>query len=165
MVDERTDQYPPTTPMPSLTSFIARHRVTAALAVAAAAYSWWYAGLPGRTSVRAAAVAGPLAIGGGVAVWSWITRGRPPHSIHARARWRWTAVAALLVMWELHELFGGPRVDYPTVTSIVTGMATWRTARAVAFLSWLAIGYRLIEREPRPTPVPVPVRVGPVRER
>jgi len=144
--------------MPSLTAFVARHRWTAPLAALAGAYSWWYAGLPLQTNIRAGAVAGPLVLGGAVVVWSWLTRVRPPHAIHRRARRRWTVVAALLVMWELHELFGGPRVDYPTVTSIVTGLASWRTVRAFAFLSWLAIGYRLIERGER-RPVPVPVRI------
>jgi hypothetical protein len=58
----------------------------------------------------------------------------------------WSVLAALLIGWELRELTGSPRVDYPTVTSIVGNVTSFRPVYALAFLAWLVLGYRLIER-------------------
>ena len=58
----------------------------------------------------------------------------------------WSILAAVLIAWELRELTGSPRVDYPTVTSIVGMVTSVRPLWALAFLTWLVLGYRLIER-------------------
>ena len=58
----------------------------------------------------------------------------------------WSVLAALLIAWELRELTGSPRVDYPTVTSIVATVTSFRPVYALAFLAWLVLGYKLIER-------------------
>jgi hypothetical protein len=59
----------------------------------------------------------------------------------------WSVLAALLIAWELRELTGSPRVDYPTVTSLVGTITSFRPVYALAFLAWLVVGYRLIERQ------------------
>jgi hypothetical protein len=124
--------------------------------VAAAAYSWFASGIDVRR-FSPAAVALPVVIAAVAAFRSWMHHDRSRVTgpsgtkrrfggLHGRAVLLWSFLAAVLIAWELRELTSSPRVDYPTVTSIV-GMATSvRPVWALAFLTWLVLGYRLIER-------------------
>ena len=59
----------------------------------------------------------------------------------------WSVLATLLDRMEIRELTGSPRVDLPTVTSLVGTITSFRPVYALAFLAWLVVGYRLIERQ------------------
>lgn len=85
----------------------------------------------------------------GLAGWSALRRpARPPV---AAPSWRriapWVAVVAAGTVWELIALLRSPRVDYPTISSIVSPLAgsQW-WFRFVGYLLWLAAGAALVRR-------------------
>ncbi len=123
---------------------------------AAAGYSWLASDVD-LTRFAPVIVAVPMVAGAVAAFRSWIHHDRRRASsdtherrrfggLHLRAVAAWSALAALLIGWELRELTASPRVDYPTVTSMVGAVTSFRPVYALAFLAWLVVGYRLIER-------------------
>lgn len=59
----------------------------------------------------------------------------------------WLVVIALLVAVELVNYFhGGPRADYPTVSSALNTLFANRAAKATGFFAWLVIGWFLARR-------------------
>jgi hypothetical protein len=123
----------------------------------AAAYSWLASDVD-LTAFAPLVVGVPMVIAAVAAFRSWVHHDRirassPGHvrrrfgGLHLRAVVMWSVLAALLIAWELRELTGSPRVDYPTVTSIVATATSFRPVYALAFLAWLVVGYRLIERK------------------
>jgi hypothetical protein len=112
--------------------------------VAAVLVYGWVAGV--RTFTQPAAVLTGIPIVA-VAV-TLLARRRRARPTAARPDGRWLTAWSGLVLatagWELHELMGSPRHDYPTISSM--GDAALRTARpvhALVFIVWLAVGYRL----------------------
>jgi uncharacterized membrane protein HdeD (DUF308 family) len=133
-----------------------RRLILAGLLAVAAGYSWFASDLD--VSGFAPLVVGVPMLLGAVAVFrSWIRHDRtrtvaPARhrrrfgGLHHRAVLAWSVLAALLIGWELRELTGSPRVDYPTVTSIVSAVTSFQPVYALAFLAWLVVGYKLILR-------------------
>src|SRR4051794_10930351 len=146
-------------PPPSPSRARPRHRrrlVAGALLAAAAGYSWFASDLD-LAQFTPFVVGVPMVAGAAAALRSWIHHDRrravsPSQDrrrfggLHHRAVLAWSVLAASLVAWELRELTGTPRVDYPTVTSLVATVTSFRPVYALAFLAWLVVGYRLIER-------------------
>lgn len=130
--------------------------ILSGLLAVAAGYSWLASELD--VSHFAPLVVGvPMVAGAVIALRSWVHHDRKQAAAHTHHRRRfgglshravlaWSVLAALLVAWELRELTGSPRVDYPTVTSIVAIVTSFRPVYALAFLAWLVLGYKLIER-------------------
>jgi hypothetical protein len=135
-----------------------------------ALYSWPASGL--RTFTRPAEVATAIpiaAVAMTMAVWH---RGRyPKHPAEQPRRWllAWGALLVVLIVWELYELMGTPRYDYPTLSSIVDGMfRRSRLFHAAMFAGWLGLGWRFVhpvrhperatESIPEHIPEPLPER-------
>src|SRR4051812_43882590 len=123
---------------------------------AGAGYSWLLSNID-VTRFVAVAVALPMVAAAIAAFRSWMHHDRvqaasPPDvrrrfgGLHHRAVLAWSVLAALLIAWELRELTGSPRVDYPTVTSMVGTVTSFRPFHALAFLAWLVRGSGLIGR-------------------
>lgn len=98
------------------------------------------------------AVAVPIAVAAFFAIRSWRRHDRSAArpgarraTVHRSSILRWGALAAILIVWEGHELLSAPRASYPTVSSLVAAASTLRPIHALAFLLWLLIGYRLVE--------------------
>jgi len=133
-----------------------RRGLYAAALLGASAYSGLASGLD-LTRFRPLLVGLPMVAAAVLALRSWVHHDRvrktaAAHSqprfggLHHRAIVRWSFLASLLIAWEVHELTNSPRVSYPTVTSIVGTVTSFRPVYALAFLAWLVLGYRLIER-------------------
>jgi hypothetical protein len=133
-----------------------RGLILGGLLAVAAGYSWFASDLD-LSRFAPLLVGVPMVAGAVVALRSWIhhdrrrAAARSHHrrrfgGLHHRAVLAWSVLAALLIAWELRELTGSPRVDYPTVTSIITTVTSFRPVNALAFLAWLVVGYKLIER-------------------
>jgi hypothetical protein len=148
---------PELAPVPTTTQSRSRRRVWFAFGSlsAAAAYSWFVSDVD-FSAFKPVAVAVPVICAAVIAFRSWVHHDRKQHhaglprprfgGIHHRAVIAWSALAALLIAWELRELTASPRGDYPTVTSLVGTVTSYRPVNALAFLAWLFLGYRLIER-------------------
>jgi hypothetical protein len=129
--------------------------VVAALLAVAAGYSWLASDLD-VSRFMPVVVGVPMLAAAIAAFRSWVHHDRKRATtsyerhrfggLHRRSVLTWSVLAALLIGWELRELTGSPRVDYPTVTSIVGNVTSFRPVYALAFLAWLVLGYRLIER-------------------
>jgi len=146
----------PAAPLPAVSTSPSRHRrrvILAALLVVGAGYSWFASDLD-LSHFAPLLVGVPMVFAAVAALRSWIhhDRRRPATrrrfgGLHHRAVLLWSVLAALLIAWEVRELTGSPRVDYPTVTSLVASVTSFRPVYALAFLAWLVVGYRLIERQ------------------
>jgi hypothetical protein len=153
---EPTAAAPAAAPRSRLWSKRRRRLVVGALLAVAAGYSWLASDLD--VSHFAPLVVGvPMVLGATAALRSWVRHDRRRAAsptkerhrfggLHHRAVGAWSVLAALLIAWELRELTGSPRVDYPTVTSLVGTVTSFRPVYALAFLAWLVLGYKLIER-------------------
>jgi hypothetical protein len=117
--------------------------VTAA-AAAAGAIAWWTAGLrpftwPALLVVGAAGV-------GTIVVGTRTRRPLQPGTNHVKGAAIWGIACALLVGWELAAYLQHPRADHPTLSALVEPVIDWRPTRALAFLSWVALGVDLSRR-------------------
>ena len=83
----------------------------------------------------------------GLAAWRW----RAP-SLDGRAAalhepagrwWPWAVLGVLVLALELTTYALGPRVDYPTVSSLYDSAARVRPAKGLLFSAWLALGAAL----------------------
>jgi hypothetical protein len=111
---------------------------------AAAAYAWWTAGLRPFTwpALMAVGVAGVATIVVG-------NRRRRPSERRAHdagGALIWGLIIALLIGWELAAYFQQPRSQHPTLSALADGVIDWRPARALAFLTWIALGADLSRR-------------------
>ena len=111
---------------------------------AAGFYAWWTAGLrpftwPALMAVGVAGV-GTIVLGA--------RRRRPPErrALNANGVLIWGIVCALLVGWELAAYFQHPRADHPTLSALADRVIDWRPARALAFITWIALGADLSRR-------------------
>src|SRR6476661_5521342 len=148
---------PEPSPAPARPSRRRRRLVVGSLLAVAAGYSWFASDLD-ISHFAPLLVGVPMVFAAVAALRSWIHHDRRRASarsasrrrfggLHHRAVLLWSVLAALLIAWELRELTGSPRVDYPTVTSLVASVTSFRPFYALAFLAWLVVGYRLIERQ------------------
>jgi hypothetical protein len=77
------------------------------------------------------------------------TRRRRPlerRALNANGVLIWAIVCGLLVGWELVAYFQHPRADHPTLSALAERVIDWRPARAVAFITWIALGADLSRR-------------------
>ena len=58
--------------------------------------------------------------------------------------WAWALWCAAVAGWELFWLFGSPRTDHPTISSLVNALIATHPARAAAVLLWLAAGWWVV---------------------
>ncbi len=126
---------------PSWPSSFGGRRAYSAVALVVGAYAWWVAGLEHFTTSTLVAVvaAGALAVGAG-----WLRRrlGSP------RAKTRvplgsWPVLLGALLVWELLAFSLSPRSTHPTLSSIADAALRPRPIEALAFVAWLALGWRL----------------------
>ena len=117
-----------------------------ALVVAAVVWSWFASGV--RTFTHPAEVLTYLPI---LVVLALTLRPRAAPSgdrYEPRPTWRsvvpWIAAVALLVGWELSELFSQPRQAHPTLSSITNTLLSTHPSRFLGFLGWLALGWLMV---------------------
>lgn len=131
-----------------------RRAWTVAALVAAAVYAGIGSGARAFTVPADAAVSVPSAV---FACAILMERLRPeagpwrrlerPSPTHGGAALPWVAVILLLVCVELASYFhGGPRADYPTVSSGLNALFDYRAAKAAAWFGWLVVGWYLARR-------------------
>jgi hypothetical protein len=110
----------------------------------AAGLSAWGALTDPFTASADAVTAVAIALGGALAAWRWraTTTGGPVPRVPAPARrwWPWVAIAAAIVGFELATFLLGPRVDYPTLSSLYDSAARVRPVKGAFFAAWLALG-------------------------
>ncbi len=113
---------------------------------AAVCWSWLASGV--RTFTHPAEVLTYLPI---LAVLALTLRPRAaPSGMRSEPRptWRsvmpWVAAVALLVGWELSELFSQPRQAHPTLSSITNTLLSTHPSRFLGFLGWLALGWLMV---------------------
>jgi hypothetical protein len=130
--------------------------VTVVLIVVGLGYAWVASGVRTFTHPAEALTGLPIiAVAVGITVARRARGGRRLASdLPARRLAGWFALAVVLFLWEMRELFASPRHDYPTMSSI--GDAVLRNSRlthALAFALWLAAGAFLV-RSARPVRAP-----------
>ena len=77
--------------------------------------------------------------------WRRLDRARPEGGNGTAVPW--LVVIAVLVGVELASYFhGGPRADYPTLSSMMDALFRHRAAKAAAWLAWLGTGWYLVRR-------------------
>jgi hypothetical protein len=136
---------------------------TAAAWAALLAWAWWATGVRPFTWPARVALALPSLVVLGAAFRR--RGGRPPLRVWL-AGWRrllgappprrppgllagavvWGALVAAIGAWELAALFGQPRPDHPTLSSISGPVLAVHPARFLVFLLWLALGRDLLRR-------------------
>lgn len=124
-----------------------------AAAVPAWLYAWWAVGRPPFSDAATAAVVLPGLATAGLA---WLAtsraRGHRPGSPGRRPApgpagvGRWAVMVALAAAWQLGAYLQHPRDDHPTISSLTNAALDSHTARAAAFLAWLAATVVLIRR-------------------
>ena len=114
---------------------------TASAPVVAAA--WWVVGLRPFSGAATAAV-----LAAGATAMAWGARSprprRPPVDLRAAAGW--LVVGAATAAWELVAFVQHPRDDHPTLSSMTNALLDSRSARAAAFVAWLAAAAALARR-------------------
>lgn len=109
---------------------------------AAAAYSWFAAGLHPFTRAEYAATAAPIV---GALVLVVVLRARdhgagPDGGAARPGAWTWAALFAALTAWELVALAGSPREEHPTLSYLLDRFMSTHPGRTVTFALWLALG-------------------------
>ncbi len=112
----------------------------------AVVWSWFASGV--RTFTRPAEV---LTFVPALAVLVLTLRPRArytPSLALGRPRWHtllpWAAALALVVGWELSELFSQPRSGHPTLSSITNTLLSTHPSRFLGFLAWLVLGWLMV---------------------
>jgi len=114
------------------------------------AYGWWFTSLEpfSDAATRALLVPVVVLIGGATAyrvrhasgAREATTRAAP---LFVAAAFVWSALAAVLVAWELIALRSAPRSEHPTISSLVEGLAHHHVARLGLYVLWLSLGWTL----------------------
>jgi hypothetical protein len=110
-------------------------------------YAWWAVARPPFSAAAAAAVVLPgVAVAGVAAAARSRSRGprRPPPA--AAGVRRWLGLAALAAVWQVAAYLQHPRHDHPTLSSLANAVLESHTARAAAFVAWLAVTVALVRR-------------------
>lgn len=141
---------------PALVRREARRHAATAGALAAAALFAGVASAASPFSVPAdVAVSVPSALFAGALVMERVRPGAGPWRRMDRTRPEaghgtpipWLVAIAVLVGVELASYFhGGPRADYPTLSSGMNALFRYRAAKATAWFVWLAGGWYLARR-------------------
>lgn len=122
--------------------------------LAAASYAAWASGTTPFTPPADVAVSVPSAAFAAALVlqvrwphaqpWRRLTDGVPAGTGRALP---WLVVVAVLVGAELASYFhGGPRADYPTISSFLDTIFHDRAAKATVWFVWLTLGWYLARR-------------------
>lgn len=128
--------------------------VTAVGLLVAATYAAWASGTRPFTTPADVAVSIPSGVFAAalVAERRWPDRG-PWQRLsvsHPQSTWGgvlWIGVVVLLVGVELVSYFhGGPRSEYPTLSSGLEMLFAHRIAKATGFFAWLIVGWFLVRR-------------------
>ncbi len=114
----------------------------AASAIVVAAYAWWAVGLPPFS--RGATLAVLLA--GGMAAAAGARSRRPAAPLPWRRMAPWAGLAVALGAVQLVSYLQQPRADHPTLSSLTNAALDTQTARALAFVVWLAATVALARR-------------------
>jgi hypothetical protein len=132
-----------------------RHAATVGALGAAALFAGVASGASPFTVPADVAVSVPSALFAGTIVMERLRPGSGPWRRMDRARPQgghgtsipWLAVIAVLVGVELASYFhGGPRADYPTISSGMDALFRYRAAKATAWFAWLTVGWYLVRR-------------------
>jgi hypothetical protein len=97
----------------------------------------------------------PLAAAVLVTAWSGRNAGRsdtgtpaggePGHPSQWGRRWLvWITLIIAVTGWELHCLWSLPRVDHPTLSTLLDLLQATQVGKTMAFASWLALGWFLV---------------------
>jgi hypothetical protein len=126
-----------------------RATTTAGIAVAIGLSVWAAFTTPFTTSADTV-----TAIGLGLVTIEVAARWRRPVMVHVASApgrghpglrwWPWAALGAALLAFELLNLFLGPRIDHPTVSSLYDSATRWRPVIAACFFGWLCLGAALV---------------------
>ncbi|HEY2814443.1 MAG TPA: hypothetical protein VGJ03_13335 [Acidimicrobiales bacterium] len=110
------------------------------------AFGWW---VTAQEPFSTAGTVGVLAAGIALIVAARMTRRDeaeppdvPPTGMR-RGAVLWGGLAALAVVWELVTLFGQPRSEHPTISSILDPLQASHGFRWLLFGGWLAFGWSL----------------------
>jgi len=69
----------------------------------------------------------------------------PRHRLDRRG-WVWLAPILTITGWELYCLVSVPRVEHPTLSSLIDLLDATRPGKTLAVMSWLALGWFLVSR-------------------
>jgi hypothetical protein len=123
--------------------------VAALSAVLAWSYAWWAVGRPPFSAAATAAVvlAGLAAAGLAALARARAGGNGPRRPVPAPAGvGRWAVVVVAAAAWQLGAYLQHPRHDHPTLSSLTNAALDSHTARAAAFLAWLAVTVTLVRR-------------------
>jgi hypothetical protein len=72
-------------------------------------------------------------------------------ALNHQARWdrrwmAWVVLTAVVTGWELYCLASLPRVQHPTLSSLIDLLDSAWVGKSAAFASWLALGWFLVAR-------------------
>ncbi len=75
-------------------------------------------------------------------------RRTPPAGVRALGvRWLWLVVPVVaVVVWEVAAYVGVPRVDHPTLSSLLDAVDRTAAGRGATAIAWLALGRELVTR-------------------
>jgi len=129
-----------------------RHRWPAG-ALACAAYGLVLSATHPFTVPADVLVALPLAGAVGLVAWRWRRRRGPgpgagTGGVGPSARWwaLWTALAGVVLGWELACFARAPRHAYPTLSALLDSLDATRAGKTAAAAAWLALGWYLVRR-------------------
>jgi hypothetical protein len=114
--------------------------------VAGAGYSYLAAGTTPFTAGADLVTAVPFAAVGAVLV-AGLVRRRPSVAAARRRLWPWAAVLGALALWEVATYAAGVslgRHAFPTLSSLYDEAVRVRSAKALCFAAWLALGFGLV---------------------
>jgi hypothetical protein len=102
-----------------------------------------------RADLTTAGAVAAIIAGGAVSLWKERSarataplRRVPP----ATAYTCWALVITAMAAFELTELFGAPRRDHPTMSSLLTSLSGHEVSRATIFALWVVAGYWIWRR-------------------
>lgn len=106
-------------------------------------YAWWATGRRPFTATATLAV-----VVAGIATMAIGQAGRSQHVVRPTVAGAtgWLVLLVALAGWELLAYVQEPRMEHPTLSSLVNAALDTHTGRAVAFAAWLVVGYRLARR-------------------
>jgi hypothetical protein len=118
--------------------------------VAVLAYGWWFTDRQPFTGGADLALLVPIVLLIGIAqARRFRRRHEPPSPSGPRASMFhlavvvWSAIATVVLAWELLALRSSPRSQHPTISSLVETVEQHHLGRIVLFVAWLALGWTL----------------------
>jgi hypothetical protein len=107
------------------------------------AYAWWATGRRPFTATATLAV-----VGAGLATMAIGQAGRSQRRARPTLAGAsgWLVILVALAGWQLLAYVQEPRTEHPTLSSLVNTALDTHTGRALAFVAWLVVAYRLARR-------------------